>query len=371
MVKGLSWKHEQVLARASKSAKRNRNIGVAVSVILILIIASIAAFYFGKNSLFINNGQSSSPITSISAPTSTPLRAVLKVDGSVTNGYWKRDTATDLPDYESTISYSVTDVGNRDASSVNISIGAGGNIYPYNIIPSITMSNSYSSSFSYSTPNGQTNTILIQANCQDSSDSYTLSIGSTFPRDWVFDTYTNQIVEPNSPSLQPSTVELFVTPNQQSVVAMKDSILKSKLFIEPDWTALWEWVGSKIKYNFASESAETSGGTANWQFPFETLQSREGLCVDYSILLCSLYRDGVFGPNDVYVVLGTNGQHDSTGNPIYHAWVIVRLPIVGWYALDPQGTGNFIVNLVVNPFQVSGYTGQYEFNDQQFLAISS
>jgi transglutaminase-like putative cysteine protease len=75
-----------------------------------------------------------------------------------------------------------------------------------------------------------------------------------------------------------------------------------------------------------------------------------------------MYRDGVFGPNDVYVVLGT-------GQGGYHAWVIVRLPILGWYTLDPQENGGFLLNLAQNPFVVSGYTAQYEFNDQQFLTV--
>jgi hypothetical protein len=76
-----------------------------------------------------------------------------------------------------------------------------------------------------------------------------------------------------------------------------------------------------------------------------------------------MYRDGVFGPNDAYVVCGTNAQGEG------HAWVIVRLPVFGWYTLDPQENGGFFLNLASNPFVVSGYTGQYEFNDQQFITI--
>jgi len=124
--------------------------------------------------------------------------------------------------------------------------------------------------------------------------------------------------------------------------------------LDADWTALWEWVGSNIKYE------NENSGTYHWQFPKDTLQSRYGMCADYSTLLVSMYRDGVFGHNDVYVVLGTN--QDGKG----HAWVIVRLPIVGWYTLEPQENG-FVLNLAVNPFVVSGYKAQYEFNDQEFI----
>jgi hypothetical protein len=314
---------------------------IAVLIGAILVMAVIAGISF--------LGQPSNNIPANNIPTNTiPLRAVLKVNGGVTNGYWTRDVTTDLPDYESTVSYSVSDVGNRDASSVSISISIDGNLYSSNVVPSITTSNSYSSSFSYSTPYDQTNIVLIRANCQDSSDSYTLSIGSTFPSS----PYA-------SGGFSPTIAELFVTPSEQNLVAMKNSILNSKFFFDADWTALWNWVGKHITYE-TEDSA-----SYHWQFPKDTLQSKYGMCADYSTLLVSLYRDGVFGPNDAYVVLGTN--QDGKG----HAWVIVRLPVVGWYTLDPQENGGFLVNLVLNPFVVSGYTAQYEFNDQQFHTISS
>jgi hypothetical protein len=140
---------------------------------------------------------------------------------------------------------------------------------------------------------------------------------------------------------------------------MKNSILKSKFFLDPDWTALWAWVGIYITYE------NEDSASYHWQFPKDTLQSRYGMCADYSTLLVSLYRHGIFGPDDVYVVCGTN--QDGHG----HAWVAVRLPIVGWYTLEPQANGGFLLNLVVNPFVVSGYTGQYKFNDQQFQTIFS
>ena len=216
----------------------------------------------------------------------------------------------------------------------------------------IDESNSYTAQFTTWTPYDTYQSVVITASCTDSTNSYSLSVGSTFPRDWGIDPNTNQVVNPESQSIAPSTVELFVTPNEQNVVAMKDSILKNKLFIDPDWTAIWTWVGQNVKYNTAELSAE-NGGSAHWQFPFETLQSKTGICIDYSILLCSLYRDGVFGPNDCYVVLGTNGQGD------WHAWVVVRLPVVGWYTVEPQENGNFIINLISNPFEVSGYTGHF------------
>jgi transglutaminase-like putative cysteine protease len=320
---------------------------IAVLIGAILVMSVIAGIRF--------LGQPSNNIPANNMPAdnlpsnNTPLRAVLKVDGGVTNGYWTRDVSTDLPDYNSTVSYSVSDVGNLDASNVSISISIDGNPYSSNVIPSITTSNSYSSSFSYSTPDDKTSGVLIQASCQDSFDSYTLSIGSTFPSS----PYA-------SGGFSPTIAQLYITPNEQNLTAMKNSILKSKFILDPDWTALWTWVGSHITYE------NEDSARYHWQFPKDTLQSKYGMCADYSTLLVSLYRGGVLGPNDAYVVLGTiplgNGQIG------YHAWVIVRLPIFGWYTLEPQN-GFFLVNLVTNPFFVSGYKAQYEFNDQQFSTV--
>jgi hypothetical protein len=171
-----------------------------------------------------------------------------------------------------------------------------------------------------------------------------LSIGSTFPSSPYAGDFS-------------TIAELMVTPNEQNLVAMKNSILNSKFFLDPDWTALWSWVGGHITYE-TEDSA-----SYHWQFPKDTLQSKYGMCADYSTLLVSMYRDGVFGPNDAYVVCGTNGQGGG------HAWVIVRLPVFGWYTLDPQENGGFFLNLAQNPFVVSGYTAQYEFNDQQFKTV--
>ena len=286
-----------------KGFSKNAKIVIAIIVVTCVALASTSAVLLSRPLQTGNNIHNNYPQNG----NTTPPRVVLKVDGGVTNGYWTRDVATDLPDYESTVSYSVSDVGNLDASSVSISISIDGNPYSSNVIPSITTSTSYSSSFSYSTPYDQTDSVLIQANCQDSSDSYTLSIGSTFPS------------SPYASGFSPTIAELFVTPNEQNLVAMKNSILKSKFFLDPDWTALWTWVGSHITY----ENEDIA--SYHWQFPKDTLQSRYGMCADYSTLLVSLYRDGVFGPNDAYVVCGTrpNGTWSCLGHSqIAYCWLV-------------------------------------------------
>jgi hypothetical protein len=328
----------RVPRRFSKTAK----IPIVVIVVASVALASTSAVLLLGPLQSRNNVQNNNPQNNNNGNT-TPRKTILNVHGSVTNGHWIRDVITDLPDYDSTVSYSVSNSGNLDASNVNISISIDGKPYSGNIIPLIATSETYSSSFSYSTPYDYTNSVLIVANCSDSSSSYTLSIGAMFPS------------SPYDSSDFSSIAELFVTPHEQNVEAMKNSILSSKFILDPDWTALWEWVGSHITYS--------QGAYYHWQFPMKTLQSRQGMCVDYSVLLCSLYRDGVFGPNDAYVVGGTNQEGKG------HAWVVVRLPVFGWYTLDPQENGGFFLNLVQNPFAISGYTAQYEFNDQQFKTI--
>lgn len=323
----------------------------AILIGAIVVMAFVVGYSFLSNTpSSINNIQNNNPQSNNNPNgNNNSLKVILKVDGDVTSGYWVRDATTDLPDYESTVSYSVSDVGNLDASTVSISISIDGNPYSSNVIPSITTSNSYSSSFSYSTPYDTTSNVLIQANCQTSSDSYTLSIGSTFPSS-PYD---------SSGGFSQTIAELYVTPNEQNVVAMKNSILKSKFILDADWTALWDWVGSHITYETENSA------TYHWQFPKDTLQSKYGMCADYSTLLVSMYRDGVFGPNDAYVVLGTNQNGEG------HAWVRVRLSVLGistWYTLEPQENGGWL-NLVGNPLVVSGYTAQYEFNDQQFITL--
>ena len=87
------------------------------------------------------------------------------------------------------------------------------------------------------------------------------------------------------------------------------------------------------------------------------------MCADYSVILVSMYRDGVFGPDDAFVVCGTNENGKG------HAWVMVRLPIIGWYTIEPQENGLFEI-VVGQLFIVSGYTAQFEFNDQQYNKLS-
>lgn len=314
---------------------------IILSILLILVVITCASVGY-LWSKYQSNYQSNN----VYGPSEQlTQRAILKISASITGNYWSRDNSTDLPICTSNIAYSISDVGNVDATNVAVTTTLNGFPYGNEMIPSVTTYDHNTYHFSVSTSYDKTSSVQIQASCRDSTDSYTLAIDSTFPRSWY--------VEGASP-----TVELFITPKEQNLVAMKNSILKNKFILDFDWIALRSWVGNNVNYN----QAEVESNTVHWQFPKETLQSRNGVCIDYSILLCSLYRAGVFGPNDVYVVVGMNGQSG-------HAWVKVRLPIVGWYTLEPQVNGPGYVAILGDLLSVSGYDAVYEFNDQQFHMV--
>lgn len=318
-----------------------RIIVIAVLVSAILVMAVIAGINFlGQPS----NNIPANKIPASNLPTSTtPPKVVLKVDGGVTNGYWIRDVATDLPDYESTVSYSVSDIGNLDAASVSISISIDGNPYSSDVIPSITTSNSYGSSFSYSTPYDQTKNVLIQASCLDSADSSDLTIGSNFPR--------------NMPQ-NLDVLKLYITPKESNVVSMKTSIVNSKFFLTPDWIAIRDWVGGNIHYEFDNVS---HGQDDYWQLPKETLALRTGDCEDSAILLAALLRADGVSSSDVYVFVGTSGEYG-------HAWVSFKwfnaLGVESWIRLEPTSGGNIVsdfFNDLAGTLESRQY--YYSFND--------
>jgi hypothetical protein len=301
-------------------------------VIIVLTTAVVIVAILG--SLFIHsqlqpkttsNGQNTQQQT----PPTQVFRAILRVNGYPYGGYWTRDTTTDLPNFVSNIKYSVSNIGNTNALNVSIVIHIDGKIYGSNIIPSLAVSEIYSSSFSVSTVYDSTSNVLIQTSCQDSTDSYTLSIGSSLPR-WTGDS---------------NILKLYITPKEANVVSIKNKILadKSPFDPRPDWMVLRDWVGNSITYKYDSD---VHGVEEYYQLPKETLQLRTGDCEDSAILLCSLLRAAGYSPDDVFVVGGEE-----------HAWVSFRwINIFGlesWIRLEPT-VGGIIINYfadLVSTFQ--------------------
>lgn len=270
------------------------------------------------------------------------LRAVLSVNGYMHEGYWTRDATTDLPNFVSNIGYSISNIGNANAINVSATIYIDEKLYSSNVIPLLAVSEIHYSSFSVSTVYDSSSNILIRASCQDSTDSYTLSINSKLPR-WTDES---------------SILKLYITPKEASVVSIKSSILKNKFPLVPNWIALRDWVGNSITYKYDSN---VHGVDEYWQLPKETIELRTGDCEDHAILLCSLLRADGWSANDVYVVLGNNKNNE------YHAWVKINLGILGWYNIEPQENG--LSTLIGDFLWLSGYEAICYFNDSQFHRI--
>jgi len=284
-----------------------------------------------------NDGQNTQQQT----PPPQVFKPVLSVNGYMYDGYWTRDTTTDLPNFVSDVRYSISNIGNTNAVNVSITVYIDGNIHSSDILPLISASEDYYSSFSVSTVYDSSSNVIIQASCQDSTDSYTLSVGSKLPRYWTEDS---------------NILKLYITPKEANVVSIKNQILAGFVLIR--WIALRDWVGNSITYK---DDSDIHGVDEFWQLSKETLQLRTGDCEDHAILLCSLLRADGWSANDVYVVLGKNNKNE------YHAWVKVNLGILGWYNIEPQENG---WNTLIGDFlSLSGYQAVCYFNDFQFHKI--
>lgn len=181
--------------------------------------------------------------------------------------------------------------------------------------------------------------LFFSGNDQDNNPDFNL-VNTNIPR--IFDE---------------SSCNLFITPADPSVIALRDEILQDSIAIlTPDWMAIRDWVGNTVQY--VSDS-EVHNEREFWQFANETIQLETGDCEDFSILLCSLLRSNGWESDSVHVIIGEqNNQH--------HAWV--RLIWEGrQYNIEPQGSGFDIA--IGDYLNLSGYTAIYYFNDLEFGPI--
>lgn len=320
---------------------------VLIAVMLIIVFAGALFLYYSWQRSTGSEGSTRDTGSQTQQPT---LKAILKVDGYVSDGHWSRNSTTDLPDYSSNMAYSVSNNGNLAATNVAVTITVNGQLFTNNMVPSLATSDRDTYYFSLSTPYDSTSTVQIQATCQDSTDSYTLTVGSMFPRYFPDD---------------PNVVKLFITPKEANVVNMKNSIVQAKFFLTPDWIALRDWVGSNIQYRFDNVS---HGQGEYWQFSRETLTLRTGDCEDSAILLCSLLRAAEVPATDVYVVVG-----EAQG--VGHAWVSFKLfSILGqdsWVRMEPTAGGNMAVDFFADLFSTfEGREMRCSFNDVYYSGSS-
>ncbi|MEO3946847.1 transglutaminase domain-containing protein [Gorillibacterium sp. CAU 1737] len=93
--------------------------------------------------------------------------------------------------------------------------------------------------------------------------------------------------------------------------------------------ALYEWVGTRVRYDWDKYNLYMDQRIWKEQTPRDTFRTRTGVCIDYSRLYAVMARSVGL---EVKVVTGLGA--DGTGGYGPHAWNEVWLPEEGWVPLD-------------------------------------
>lgn len=266
----------------------------------------------------------------------------LQVNGNLTEDFWERG-ANDLPVLTVAVSYVVENVGNVSADVITIEIALDSLYYSTETVHNLLPSSEFTDSILFSVDYDQSETVEIEASCENVTVSWKYTVDAELPR-------------------QPSWAlsKLFITPDEMYVQSTYKEIFSSGLpFTLVHWMAIRNWVGNNIEY---VNDCDSHGVSEFWQLGKETLESRTGDCEDFAILLCSLLRADGWNVEDVYVVIGRNEAGD------YHAWVKIKIPWTTlWYNIEPTQGGWYTGPGDI--FVLSGYTPIYNFNDQYFIEL--
>lgn len=263
----------------------------------------------------------------------------LQVNGYLMDDFWERGI-NDLPILTVSINYAVRNVGNVSANVVTIEIGLASIYYSTETVHNLLPNSEFTDLISFSVDYDQSKTVEIEANCNNVTAFWSYTIDAELPR---------------HPSWGIS--KLFITPYGSYVRSTYTEIISSIVLI-PHWMAIRDWVGRNIEY---VNDYDSHGIDEFWQLGRETLESHKGDCEDLAILLCSLLRADGWSAEDVYVVVGQNEARD------YHAWVKIKIPLIGWYNIEPQLDG---WNTLVGDFvALHGFTVVYNFNDKYFIVL--
>ena len=305
------------------AAKRPVAAGIiAVVIIIILAVGAIAIVSMPK--------PSPSPYYATETPQRTPEPYVkLRVEAGETQHHWARDSATDLPCCESTISYTVSNDGTAYADNVEVIVVLDGGMVR-SIIISISPQGYQSDNIQFAFGYDTSHTVLIKASSSTSEDEITLSIDAMLPR------YFSEEV-----------ASLYITPNDIAVRNTLNEILTEYSLLPFKWIAIRDWVSNNIEYSYESREY--------WQLPRETLLSRTGDCEDYAILLVSLYRAVGYDADRVFVVGGKNENGEG------HGWVRIQIDMIGWQNIEPQAPA--LLTFVGDYLILSGFTAYVYFND--------
>jgi len=248
---------------------------------------------------------------------------------------WSRNPLTDLPQCSVLVIYNVYNEGTASAQYTHIVILVDNNVandYSASIASHERHSDSVTFTFVYDT----THEVSVDASCAGSSDHASLAINAYLPR---------------SPTRDPDVAKLYITPNDPVVKSALSEISKLYAYRISKWMAIRDWVSTNIRYD---------GRGDYWQLPRETLERRTGVCKEYSILLVSLLRAAGYSEDRVFVVLGRKGES-------YHAWVRIRIDVIGWQNIEPQGPSLLII--IGDYLVLSGYSALYYFNDANYASL--
>lgn len=256
---------------------------------------------------------------------------------------WQRNPTTDLPECVVMVTYSVNNHGTAPDTAVIRLVVDGTAVKQESsfIASGGSYQNTYTTTLRYDTSHQFQITAEAWETTHTSYTQYTAALPRYTPYEYA---------------------KLFVTPKDPILVQKKAEITVGVPFI--DEIKIRDWVANNIKYKY---DYEAHGWNDYWQLPRETLSIRTGDCEDFAILLCSLLRTYGYGPNDVYVVVGSS----TTGGP-GHAWVIAKIGGI-WWTIEPQFntlTGLTWSVLSGQLTEVSGYKARYKFNDIEFYTIS-
>jgi predicted transglutaminase-like cysteine proteinase len=259
----------------------------------------------------------------------------LEVSLKENSSHWETRGAGNSPELVSQIAFSVSNVGSGSAKNVKVTTKIDNEPTNTSSMELLQPSEAYSSSITVKTSNNSARIITIEASCSLSSTTKTLILNANLTR-----------------KFDKNLCRFFVTPQDKSVVELKNQILHDKTVLTPNWIALRDWVGTNIQYR---SDSEIHGKSDFWQFPNETIPLRTGDCEDFSILLCSLLRADGWSPDDVYVMVGKQSIQ-------YHAWVRLTWNDIQ-YNLEPQANG--FATAIGDILTLSGYKAEYYFNDEK------
>ncbi|WP_027092176.1 transglutaminase domain-containing protein [Cohnella thermotolerans] len=115
------------------------------------------------------------------------------------------------------------------------------------------------------------------------------------------------------------------------IVLAAEQITEGKKTAEEKARALYNWVGTRIVYDYDKVTAYEERGEWHEQTPEDTFRTRKGVCIDYARLYAAMARSVGL---EVRVVTGIG--YDGMGGSGPHAWNEVYLPEKqAWVPLDP------------------------------------